>query len=58
VFGSNSPRVVIPNLLRLYESGALMVDELITREYALDDIQVGYDDLIAGTNIRGVLALG
>jgi NDMA-dependent alcohol dehydrogenase len=56
VFGSNGPRVAIPNLLRLYESGALRVDELITHEYSLDQIQLGYDDLHAGNNIRGVIA--
>jgi Zn-dependent alcohol dehydrogenase len=56
VFGSNGPRVAIPNLLRLYESGALRVDELITHEYSLDQIQLGYDDLRAGNNIRGVIA--
>ncbi len=56
VFGSASPRVQIPNLLRLYEKGDLKIDELITREYALDEVQTGYDDLAAGVNIRGVVA--
>jgi len=54
VFGSNSPRVSIPKLLRLYEEGRLKVDELVTREYSLDETQVGYDDMLAGSNIRGV----
>lgn len=56
VFGSCSPRVQIPNLLRLYEAGLLEIDELITREYTLDQVQNGYDDLAAGANIRGVVA--
>jgi NDMA-dependent alcohol dehydrogenase len=55
VFGSVSPRVQIPNLLRLYEAGMLEVDDLITREYSLDQVQDGYDDLAAGTNIRGIV---
>ena len=55
VFGSCSPRVQIPNLLRLYEAGMLDVDDLITQEYTLDQIQDGYDDLHAGTNIRGIV---
>jgi len=45
VFGSVSPRVQIPNLLRLYQAGQLQVDELITQEYTLDQVQNGYDDL-------------
>ncbi len=55
VFGSVSPRVQIPNLLRLYDAGMLEVDDLITREYSLDQVQDGYDDLAAGTNIRGIV---
>jgi Zn-dependent alcohol dehydrogenase len=56
VFGGHSLRVAIPTLLRLYEDGVLEVDGLITREYHLDEIQLGYDDLHAGSNIRGVIA--
>ena len=55
VFGSCSPRVQIPNLLRLYQAGLLEIDKLITQEYTLDEVQNGYDDLAAGTNIRGVV---
>ena len=56
VFGSVSPRVQIPNLLRLYEAGMLEIDDLITQEYTLDQVQDGYDDLAAGSNIRGIVA--
>ncbi len=55
MFGSQSPRVQIPLLLRLHHEGKLFVDELITREYALDEIQQGYDDLASGENVRGVV---
>jgi NDMA-dependent alcohol dehydrogenase len=56
VFGSVGPRVAVPTLLRLYEDGRLAVDELISAEYSLDEVQRGYDDLHAGVNIRGVVA--
>ncbi|HXZ61854.1 MAG TPA: NDMA-dependent alcohol dehydrogenase [Acidimicrobiales bacterium] len=55
VFGSQSPRVAVPNLLSLYESGQLKIDELITQEYTLDQVQQGYDDQAAGTIIRGIV---
>jgi S-(hydroxymethyl)glutathione dehydrogenase/alcohol dehydrogenase len=55
VFGSASPKVQIPRLLKLYEQGALLLDELITTEYALDQVQQGYDDLAAGKNVRGIV---
>jgi Zn-dependent alcohol dehydrogenase len=31
------------------------VDGLITQEYTLDEVQNGYDDLAAGSNVRGVV---
>jgi len=58
VFGSVSPRVQVPRLLKLYQNGQLEIDELITREYTLDQVQQGYDDLEAGINVRGVVNFG
>ena len=55
VFGSASPRVQIPRLLELYRDGKFLIDEIVTKEYALDEVQQGYDDLAAGRNIRGVV---
>jgi NDMA-dependent alcohol dehydrogenase len=55
VFGSQSPRVQVPNLLNLFEAGQLKIDEIVTREYSLDEVQQGYEDQAAGTIIRGVV---
>jgi len=55
LFGSSNPRSDIPDLLALYESGALKLDELITREYALEDINTGFDDMLSGRNLRGLI---
>ena len=55
IFGSGNPRFDIPNLLALYRSGKLKVDELVTRTYSLDDINQGYQDMRDGKNIRGVV---
>ncbi|MCP4227049.1 MAG: zinc-binding dehydrogenase, partial [Actinomycetia bacterium] len=56
IFGSGSPRSEIPRLLGEYRRGALMLDELITERYTLDDINKGYQDMRDGKNIRGVIA--
>ncbi len=53
VFGSANPRYDIPRLLRLYQEGKLKLDELVTREYDLADINQGYADMNDGNNIRG-----
>ena len=45
----------IRNLIGLYQAGKLKLDELITTTYTLDQINEGYDDLLAGKNIRGVM---
>ncbi len=55
LFGSCNPRVDIFAMLELYRSGQLMLDELITREYPLSDINDGYDDLRSGRNLRGLI---
>ncbi len=56
VFGAANPRFDIPNLLALYKNGQLKLDELITRTYRLDQINQGYQDLLDGVNLRGVIA--
>ena len=55
VFGSESPRVQVPRLLRMHHEGKLHIDDLITQEYSLDEVQQGYDDLESGKNLRGVI---
>jgi len=55
VFGMCNPLYDIPRLLRLYREGQLMLDELITRRYRLDEINQGYQDLDDGKLIRGVI---
>lgn len=57
VFGAGNPRYDIPNLLSLYRSGQLKLDELVTNTYRLDQINEGYKDMLDGLNIRGVLTL-
>ncbi|MEO1064497.1 MAG: NDMA-dependent alcohol dehydrogenase [Actinomycetota bacterium] len=55
IFGSANPRRDIPRLLSMYQNGQLMLDELITNTYDLDDINVGYDAMRSGDNIRGMV---
>lgn len=55
LFGNSNPMYDIKKLLGLYQAGKLKIDELVTQQYTLDNINQGYDDLLAGKNIRGVL---
>ena len=49
------PAFDVPRLLSLYRSGQLKLDELITRRYKLEDVNQGYQDMLDGKNIRGVI---
>ena len=55
LFGSGNPRSDIPKLIGLYRDGQLDLDGLVTREYALEEINEGYRAMRAGENIRGVI---
>jgi S-(hydroxymethyl)glutathione dehydrogenase/alcohol dehydrogenase len=55
LFGDCNPTTDIPKILGLYQAGDLKLDELITRTYTLEQVNEGYEDLLAGKNIRGVM---
>lgn len=55
IFGGANPLYDIPKLLGLYRSGDLQLEELITRRYRLDEVNSGYEDMLEGRNIRGVI---
>jgi Zn-dependent alcohol dehydrogenase len=58
VYGSCNPRVDVPRFARMYDTGQLLLDEMVTKRYRLDDINDGYADLLNGEIIRGVIDFG
>jgi NDMA-dependent alcohol dehydrogenase len=55
LYGGMNPRASMPNLLSLYQSGSLLLDELVTRRYQLDEINKAFDDLRQSRNVRGII---
>jgi alcohol dehydrogenase (nicotinoprotein) len=55
LFGSGDPFRDIPRLVSMYQAGQIKLDELITKTYTLDEINQGYQDLLDGKNVRGVI---
>ena len=55
LYGEANPRADIPRLLNLYRDGQLLLDETVTHEYKLAEVNEGYEDMRAGKNIRGVV---
>ena len=55
IFGGGNPHYDIPQLLSMYKAGKLNLDDMITRQYQLEQINDGYKDMLEGRNIRGVI---
>ena len=55
LFGSSNAQHDVPRLLEMHRLGLLKLEELVTRTYALEQINTGYDDMRAGRNIRGLI---
>jgi len=55
IFGGANPHFDVPRLLSVYRAGKLDLDNMVTRQYRLEDINDGYQDMLEGRNIRGVI---
>jgi alcohol dehydrogenase (nicotinoprotein) len=55
LFGGGNPFDEIPRMIDLYQAGRLKLDELVTSTYRLEDVNQGYQDLLDGKNVRGVM---
>jgi Zn-dependent alcohol dehydrogenase len=57
-YGSTRPHHDIPLLIAFYKDGRLLLDEMVSQVYPLDQITQALDDLHHGKLNRGVLAVG
>jgi S-(hydroxymethyl)glutathione dehydrogenase/alcohol dehydrogenase len=55
IFGGGNPQYDIPQLLSMYKAGKLNLDDMVTRQYKLEQINEGYQDMLDGKNIRGII---
>jgi S-(hydroxymethyl)glutathione dehydrogenase/alcohol dehydrogenase len=55
IFGGGNPHFDIPQLLSMYKAGKLNLDDMVTRQYKLEQINDGYQDMLDGKNIRGII---
>lgn len=55
LYGSCNPNADIALHLELHRAGRLKLAELITNTYHFEELAIGFDDLHAGKNIRGVV---
>ena len=57
-YGSARPWIDLPRLVDLYMSKRLHVDELVSRSYPLEEINVAYDALANGDVARSIIEFG
>ncbi|MEM7106115.1 MAG: Zn-dependent alcohol dehydrogenase [Bacteroidota bacterium] len=55
LYGKCNPAVDFPKLFRLYQKGDLLLDELVTQTYSLDNLDLAFRDMLDGKNAKGVI---
>ncbi|KAA2252578.1 alcohol dehydrogenase catalytic domain-containing protein [Solihabitans fulvus] len=54
-YGATSPHTDIPRYVEFYRSGDLLIDELVSKTYPLENLETIIGDMAEGTVARGVL---
>lgn len=55
LYGKCRPQIDFPKIVELYDKGSLLLEEMITRTYPLENLQQAFDDMLAGRNAKGVI---
>lgn len=55
LYGQCSPQVDFPKIIGHYLNKELLLDELVTATYSLDQLQNAFDDMLSGKNAKGVI---
>jgi len=57
LYGQCRPQIDLPRLLRLYAKGDLLLDELVSKTYSLDELSQAFDDMHHGRIAKGVIVM-
>ncbi len=55
LYGQCRPARDFPRIFSLYAAGTILLDELVTTTYAIDEVDRAFADLLEGRNAKGVL---
>ncbi len=55
LYGKCRPQIDFPQIIALYEDGRLLLEEMITRTYTLNDLDKAFADMLKGKNAKGVI---
>ncbi|AFK05727.1 Alcohol dehydrogenase GroES domain protein (plasmid) [Emticicia oligotrophica DSM 17448] len=56
LYGKTRPQIDFPILQNLYAKGDLILDQMVTRTYKLEELADAFADMHAGKNAKGVIA--
>ncbi len=57
LYGKCRPQIDFPILQQLYAKGDLLLDEMVTRTYPLEELHQAFADMLAGRNAKGVVVM-
>ena len=55
LYGNSNMANDIPRFLEFYKNGQLLIDEMVTKTYRLEEVNEAFDDMEKGKNIRGLI---
>lgn len=55
LYGGCNPERDFPKIAEHYQTGALKLEEMITRTYSLDQLELAFEDMLSGKNAKGVI---
>ena len=55
LYGQCRPQIDFPKIVKLYEQGTLLLEEMISRTYPLSDLGNAINDMLDGKNAKGVI---
>jgi S-(hydroxymethyl)glutathione dehydrogenase/alcohol dehydrogenase len=55
LYGKCRPQIDFPQIVKHYEDGKLLLEEMITRTYNINQLDKAFDDMLKGRNAKGVI---
>ncbi|MDF2434125.1 MAG: hypothetical protein JWP44_3756 [Mucilaginibacter sp.] len=55
LYGKCRPQTDFPKIVALYEEGTLLLEEMITNTYTLNNLGTAFEDMLKGTNAKSVI---
>jgi Zn-dependent alcohol dehydrogenase len=55
LYGKCRPQIDFADIVQHYASGHLLLEEMITRRYSINELDKAFDDMLKGRNAKGVI---